>query len=201
MLVAQGVSEADDLVVLGLARGGLPVAAEVADAVSAPLDVLVVRKLGVPYQPEYGFGAIAENETLIVDEETVALSGLDVRTIERVRDHESGEVSRRAKAYRAGRPLIDLHGKDVVIVDDGLATGVTMRAAVAFVKAHDAARVTVAVPVAAPESIEELQADADVVCLLAPSDFGAVGYWYRDFRPPKDDEIRSLLTSHSSAGA
>jgi len=186
------------VIVLGLARGGVPVAAEVARSLRAPLDVLVVRKLGVPSQPELGFGAIAENDATVIDEETVTACALAPAAIERVRDHERRELSRRARMYRGDRPLAGVRDKNVVLVDDGLATGVTMRAAVALVTIRGAARVTVAVPVGAPDSLRRLQKEADVVCLHAPYDFSAVGLWYEDFEAPTDDEIRALLRGRAA---
>jgi len=182
------------VVVLGLARGGLPVAAEVARALSAPLDVCVVRKLGAPTQPEFAFGAIAENEATFIDDATVAALALTDDAVARVRQHEAQELLSRARRYRGERPLVDVREKHVVLVDDGLATGATMRAAVRLVKQRGATSVTVAVPVAAPESVRLLQTEADVVCVQAPPDFGAVGYWYADFRPPTDDEVTTLLS-------
>jgi predicted phosphoribosyltransferase len=181
-------------VVLGLARGGLPVAAEVAHAIGAQLDVCVVRKLGAPVQPEFAFGAIAENEATFIDATTVAALGLSDDAIARVRQAETRELVTRARRYRGDRPLVDVRERNVVLVDDGLATGATMRAAVRLVKQRGATSVTVAVPVGAPESVRILQNEADVVCLHAPPDFGAVGYWYADFRPPSDDEISELLS-------
>lgn len=184
---------AGDHVVLGLARGGMPVAAEVAAALQAQLDVCVVRKLGVPAQPEFAFGAIAENEATFVDETTVAALHLSARTIETVVRREAAELLRRVRRYRGDRPLLDVRDRHVVLVDDGLATGATMRAAIRLVRQHGAAHVTVAVPVGAPETVEELAKQADVVCLHAPADFVAVGSWYVDFASPTDDEVRALL--------
>ena len=181
------------VVVLGLARGGLPVAAEVAVALEAPLDVLVVRKLGAPAQPEFAFGAIAENETTFVNAATVDALGLRAGDIDRVLRHERAETTRRILSYRGNRPLIGVQGKHVVLVDDGLATGATMRAAVLLARQRGAATITIAVPVGAPETVDELRSEADVVCLRAPKEFGAVGYWYADFGPPSDEEIRTLL--------
>jgi predicted phosphoribosyltransferase len=186
----------DDVVVLGLARGGMPVAAEVARALAAPLDVCVVRKLGAPSQREFAFGAIAEDDggfVEFVDVETVRALGLDESDVEKVRRVEADELARRARAYRGGRPLLDVRNRHVVLVDDGLATGATMRAAIRLMRHRGAAAVTVAVPVGAPQTVAELRADADVVCALAPAEFFAVGYFYDDFNPPTEDEIRALL--------
>jgi len=180
-------------VVLGLARGGLPVAAEVAAAIEAPLDVLVVRKLGAPSQPEFAFGAIAENEATFVNAATVDALGLAPGDIDRVLQRERAETTRRILSYRGNRPLAGVRGRHVVLVDDGLATGATMRAAVLFAQERGAATITVAVPVGAPETVDELRSEVHVVCLRTPEDFGSVGYWYADFDPPSDDEIRALL--------
>jgi predicted phosphoribosyltransferase len=179
--------------VLGLARGGVPVAAEVASALRAPLDVCVVRKLGVPAQPEFAFGAIAENEATFVDEATVAALHLSPRTIDAVVRRAAAELAQRVRRYRGDRPLVDVRDCHVVLVDDGLATGATMRAAIRLVRQRGAASVTVAVPVGAPESVEELTKEADVVCVNTPADFVAVGAWYADFTAPTDDEVRALL--------
>lgn len=190
-LKAQGNEEL--VVVLGLARGGVPVAAEVAARLHAPLDVLVVRKLGAPSQPEFAFGALAEQGMTVIDPEAVALLHLQPDDVEAIRLRETDELQRRVRRYRGDRPLADMHAKHAVLIDDGLATGATMRAAVQLAKNNGAAVVTVAVPVAAPESITALTKQADVVCVYAPANFGAVGAWYRDFQPPTDDEIRALL--------
>jgi predicted phosphoribosyltransferase len=185
-----------DVVVLGLARGGVPVAAEVARAINAPLDVCVVRKLGDPAQPEFAFGAIAEDEggfVEFIDDATARELRLDESDVDRVRQTEAAELARRARAYRGGRPMIDVRTKHVVLVDDGLATGATMRAAIRLVKRRGAASITVAVPVGAPDTAAGLSAEAEVVCALAPDGFFAVGPFYDDFNSPTDDEIRSAV--------
>ncbi|MGH8889604.1 MAG: phosphoribosyltransferase [Acidothermaceae bacterium] len=181
------------VVVLGLARGGVPVAVEVAARLTAPVDVLVVRKLGAPTQPEFAFGAIAEGGVTFIDAATVAALNLLPDDVAQVKFNESLELKDRVRKYRADRPLLDVREKHVVLVDDGLATGATMQAAIRLAEDNDAAAITVAIPVAAPEAIALLQAKADVVWLRAPSDFGAVGYFYKDFNSPTDDEIRALL--------
>jgi predicted phosphoribosyltransferase len=186
-----------DVVVIGLARGGVPVAAEVARALSAPLDVCVVRKLGAPSQPEFAFGAIAEDVDGIVehiDVETVRGLGLHASDVEKVRRAAAAELATRAQRYRGDRPFLDVQGKHVVLVDDGLATGATMRAAIRSTRRRGAATVTVAVPVGAPDTVAELRADVDVVCAITPAEFFAVGYHYDDFSPPTDDEVRALLS-------
>jgi predicted phosphoribosyltransferase len=149
--------------------------------------------LGVPAQPEFAFGAIAENEATYVDEATVAALALSPRTIDVVVRRAAVELADRVRRYRADRPLLDVRDRDVVLVDDGLATGATMRAAIRLVRQRGAASITVAVPVGAPESVESLRTEAHVVCLHAPADFVAVGAWYADFTAPTDDEVCSLL--------
>jgi predicted phosphoribosyltransferase len=184
----------DDVVVLALPRGGVPVAAEVARALHAPLDVFLVRKLGVPGHEELAMGAIASGGVRVVNDEVVRSLGLDARTIDAVARHEEAELERRARAYRGGRPPPDVRGKTVILVDDGLATGATMRAAVEAVRAGHPAAVVVAVPVGAPGTCAALGEVADrVVCLVAAEGFGAVGAFYRDFTQTTDDEVRALL--------
>lgn len=197
LLLARLQEHHDDVVVIGLARGGVPVAAEVARALNAPLDVCVVRKLGAPGQPEFAFGAIAEDDGGIVeflDDATVRELRLRASDVDRVRRVAVSELSRRAHAYRTDRAPLDLRDKHVVLVDDGLATGATMRAAIRAVRHRGAAAVTVAVPVGPPDTVASLRADADVVCPIAPANFFAVGYYYDDFSAPTDVEIRALLS-------
>lgn len=186
-----------DAVVLGLPRGGVVVAAEVAAALGCALDVVVVRKLGLPWQPELAMGAIAAaGETVETVRTEVVLAGAQVQpaTFEEVRDQELAELRRREAAYRDGRPPADLRGRDVVLVDDGLATGATMRAAVAAVRRQEPARVLVAVPVGAPRACADLAGEVDdLVCLSAPAGFRAVGQAYRNFAPTGDDEVRAAL--------
>ena len=184
----------DDLVVLGLARGGVPVAAEVAARLHAPLDAFLVRKLGAPGNPELAMGAIATGGVRVLND--VVVDGLRVGwdEIEATAAREAEELERRESVYREGRPPPDLAGKTVILVDDGLATGSSMRVAVAAVARQSPARVVVAVPVGARPTCDELAAIADeVVCPLTPSSFFAVGEWYDNFTPPTDDEIRKLL--------
>ncbi|MEU0134746.1 phosphoribosyltransferase family protein [Streptomyces sp. NPDC006296] len=190
-----------DPVVLGLPRGGVPVAYEVARDLGAPLDVIVVRKLGVPYHPELGFGAVGEDGVRVVSEEIVRRAGVGERDLAAVERAEEAELVRRAHAYREGRPRLPLEGRAVIVVDDGVATGATARAACRVVRAQGAAYVVLAVPVASPDAATELRRDADeVVCLSTPSLFSAVGEWYRDFSQTSDAEVISLLT-RASAGA
>jgi len=188
-----------DPVVLGLPRGGVPVAYEVAQALGAPLDVIVVRKLGVPYHPELGFGAIGEGGVRIISEEIVRRTGVGEKDLVAVERAEAAELVRRAHAYREGRPRLPLEGRAVVVVDDGVATGATARAACQVVRAQGAAYVVLAVPVAPPDAAARLREDADeVVCLSAPVLFSAVGEWYRDFSQTSDEEVVALLARASA---
>ncbi|MFE9723584.1 phosphoribosyltransferase family protein [Streptomyces sp. NPDC005794] len=190
--------ERRDPVVLGLPRGGVPVAYEVAQALGAPLDVIVVRKLGVPYHPELGFGAIGEGGVRVISDEIVRHAGLREKDLASVERAEAAELGRRARAYREGRPRLPLKGRAVVVVDDGIATGATARAACQVVRAQGAAHVVLAVPVASPDVAARLGEDVDeVVCLSTPHLFSAVGEWYRDFSQTSDDEVVSLLARAS----
>ena len=189
-----GYAGRDDVVVLGLPRGGVPVAAEVAAALGAPLDVLVVRKVGVPGHEELAMGAVASGGVLVLDEALIQMLRIARAAIEDVVQRELVELERREAAYRGERGPPELAGTTVVLVDDGLATGSTMRAAVRTVRGRDPARIVVAVPVAAAETCRELEREADeVVCAATPRSFRAVGLWYDDFRPTSDDEVRGLL--------
>uniref|UniRef100_A0AAU3H194 Phosphoribosyltransferase n=1 Tax=Streptomyces sp. NBC_01401 TaxID=2903854 RepID=A0AAU3H194_9ACTN len=186
--------ERRDPVVLGLPRGGVPVAYEVAQALGAPLDVIVVRKLGVPYHPELGFGAIGEDGARVISDEIVRRTGVSDEGLASVERAEEAELLRRAGTYREGRPRLPLAGRTVVVVDDGVATGATARAACQVVRAQGAAHVVLAVPVASPDVAARLREDVDeVVCLSTPQLFSAVGEWYRDFSQTSDDEVVSLL--------
>ena len=183
-----------DVVVLGLPRGGVPVAAEVAAVLGAPLDVLVVRKLGVPGQEELAMGAIASGGARIVNRTVVDGLGIAPADIERVAAAEGAELARREAAYRGERPAAEIAGKAAIVVDDGLATGSTMRAAVAALRAQRPSRLVVAVPVGAALTCRELGAKADeVVCAKTPRLFRAVGEWYEDFSATSEDEVRRLL--------
>jgi putative phosphoribosyl transferase len=182
------------VIVLGLPRGGVPVAYEVARALNAPLDVFLVRKLGVPGHEELAMGAIASGGIRVVNEEVVSALRISDAEIERVALREQAELERRERLYRNGRPAPDLARKTVILVDDGLATGSTMRAAIAAVRRHEPARIVVAVPVGAASTCEEIRAEADeAVCVIEPERFYAVGMWYEDFTQTTDDEIRDLL--------
>jgi predicted phosphoribosyltransferase len=185
-----------DVVVLGLPRGGVAVAAEVARSLGAPLDVFCVRKLGVPGDPELAMGAIATGGIVVVNEAVVAEAGVPSSMLADVTAAERAELERREHAYRGERPAVPLAGRTVLVVDDGLATGASMRAAVRAVRAAGPASVVVAVPVAAAETCRSLEAEADeVVCALAPEGFRTVGGWYEDFSTTSDDEVRRCLTS------
>lgn len=182
------------VVVLGLPRGGVVVAEPVADALAAPLDVLVARKLGVPWQPELGMGAVAEGGVVALNPQVIRHAGVSTEEIEAIRRREEAEVDRRARRYRSDRPREPLAGRTAVIVDDGLATGYTARAAIQAARAAGAARVVLAVPVGAPSTVAELETLADeVVCPLVPSNLMAVGQWYDDFRQVEDDEVVAVL--------
>jgi predicted phosphoribosyltransferase len=189
----------DDVVVLGLPRGGVPVAAEVARALGAPLDVFLVRKLGVPGREELAFGAIALGGARVLNRDVVATLGIDDETIEAVAQREQAELERRAQAYRGSTEPPGVRGRTVILVDDGLATGASMRAAVEAVHALGPERVVVAVPAAARETCSELARHVDkIVCLMTPEPFFAVGMWYRDFTETSDDDVRAALAAARS---
>lgn len=184
----------EDVVVLGLPRGGVPVAFEVATELGAPLDVIVVRKLGVPFQPEFGFGAIGEGGVRIINDEVVQLAGLSEREIAAVEARERAELARRVQRFRGDRPPVPLAGRTVVVVDDGIATGSTARAACQVAKAQGAKRVVLAVPVGPAETIASLRRDADeVVCLHTPEMFFAIGEYYAEFAQTRECEVTDLL--------
>jgi putative phosphoribosyl transferase len=186
-------------VVLGLPRGGVPVAFEVAQALASPLDVLVVRKLGVPFHPELAFGAIGEDDAQVLNTQLVQRLGLSKDTIAEVARHERAELIRRVEFYRGDRAALALIGRTVVIVDDGLATGATARVAVEVARARGAKRIIVAVPVSPREAVAELRTLADeVISLHVPTQFEAVGEWYEDFNQTTDDEVTSLLRKSSN---
>jgi len=190
----QGYAGRDDVVVLALPRGGVPVGYEVAKALGAPLDVFAVRKLGVPGREELAMGAIASGGLLVLDRHLISSLGISNSEIQRAVAAELRELDRREAAYRGGRGPPELTGKTVILVDDGLATGATMRAAALAVRERRPARVVVAVPVAAAQTCDEFRDDVDeIVCAVTPSPFHAVGVWYEDFSQTSDEEVRELL--------
>lgn len=194
MLAARLATERlNDPVVLGLPRGGVPVAAEVAAALDAPLDVLVVRKLGVPGQPEVAMGAVGEGGAIVRNDEVIALARVTADAFAAAEARERAEVEQRVRRFRGGSAAVDLHGRTAVVVDDGVATGATARAACAIARARGAAQVVLAVPVAAPDVLEQFAEADDVVCLSAPQGFMAVGMHYLDFRQTDDSEVMALL--------
>lgn len=189
-----GYAGRPDVQVLALPRGGVPVAFEVATRLGAPLDIFLVRKLGVPGHPELAMGAIAENGARVLNPDIVGYLGISDTMIDQVADAEQQEMQRRERAYRDGRAAPDIGGKIVLLVDDGLATGATMKAAVQGLRQQQPARLVVAVPVGAPETCEELTHLADeVICALTPDDFQAVGLWYAQFNQTTDEEVVRLL--------
>jgi putative phosphoribosyl transferase len=184
----------DGLVVLGLPRGGVPVAFEVARELGVPLDIIVVRKLGVPFQPELAMGAIGEGGVRILNDRVVKLTGVTAAEIDDVQTREEAELERRAGRFRGTRPRVPLAGRTALIVDDGIATGSTVRAACKVARAQGAGRVIVATPVAPPDTVASLQDDADeVIALYEPEQFFAIGEFYEDFAQTPDDEVVRLL--------
>ena len=189
-----------DVLVLGLPRGGVPVAWEVARRLGAALDVFVVRKLGFPGHEELAMGAIASGGVRVLNPEVVAY-GVTRDEIERLAEREQRELERRERLFRGDRPPVRVVDRTVILVDDGLATGSTMRAAVRALRQQGAARIIVAVPVAAPSTCAEMEDEADeVVCAATPEPFHAVGLWYEDFRQTTDDEVRELLDTARQSG-
>jgi putative phosphoribosyl transferase len=185
-----------DPLVLGLPRGGVPVAAEVARALDAPLDVLVSRKVGAPHHPEFGIGAVAEGGARVADWPIIRQLGLSDADFDRLATEEEAEVDRRVERYRGGRPLPPLDGRTVVVVDDGLATGVTAEAALRSVRGRRAGRLVLAVPVGAADTADRLADVADdVLCINRPPDFQAVGRWYERFDQTTDDEVVDCLAT------
>src|SRR3981189_1957928 len=189
------------LLVLALPRGGVPVAYEVARALGAPLDVFVVRKLGVPGYEELAMGAVATGGVRVLNDETVKTFGTPDAVIEAVAACAFKELTPRERLYRGGGPPPDVRGKTVILVDDGLATGATMAAAVTALRKLQPARIVVAVPTASPEACEQMRAIADeVVCAITPEPFRAVGRWYEDFSQNTDEDVRDLLARHGEPG-
>lgn len=183
-----------DVLVLGLPRGGVPVAFEVATALNAPLDICIVRKLGVPGHEELAMGAIAMGGVMVLNEEVVKGLKIARPILERVAAREKLELARRDRLYRGDRPLPELHGRTVILVDDGIATGSTLKAAIAIVRQQQPKSIVVAVPVAPQSTCSQLKGQVDeVVCLMMPEPLRAIGLWYDDFLPTTDAEVKDLL--------
>jgi putative phosphoribosyl transferase len=190
----------DDVIVLALPRGGVPVAYEVASALGAPMDVFLVRKLGTPGHRELAMGAIASGGVRVLNDDVVRWYGIPEAAIERVAREEEQELQRRERAYRDDLPAPDLANRTVILIDDGLATGSTMRAAAQAMRLHHPSRVVIAVPVGAPQTCTELAAVADeVICARMPEPFSAVGQWYLNFNQTDDEEVRDLLQKSTHA--
>lgn len=186
-------------VVLALPRGGVPVAAEVATRLDAPLDLILVRKIGVPIQPELAMGAVADGgtPTVVRNEEVIRMAGVDKESFKRVQDRELQEIERRRRNYLGDRPRLDVAGRVVIVVDDGVATGATTRAALRSVANQTPSALVLAIPVAPPDVASTLRREVDeLVCLETPEDFYAIGTYYDDFRQVSDDDVRRLLAEH-----
>lgn len=184
----------DDVLVLALPRGGVPVAFEVAEVLDAPLDVFLVRKLGLPGHEEFAMGAIATGGTRVLDRTVIADANVSPEELDEITARERRELERREREYRGARPPPDVEAKIAILVDDGLATGSTMRAAIAALRTGRPRRIVVAVPTAAAETCDELRDEVDeIVCATTPEPFFAVGIWYEDFSQTTDDEVRMLL--------
>jgi len=189
----------NDVVVLALPRGGVPVGFEVAKALNAPLDIFVVRKLGLPGQEELAMGAIASGGIRVLNRDLIRALGIPEEVVDRITQEGQRELERREREYREGRPPIDVRGKTVILVDDGLATGSSMRVAAFALRQKQPAQIIVAVPVAASDSCAELESVADkVVCAVTPEPFWGVGQWYEDFSQTSDEEVRDLLRRAAS---
>ena len=186
-------------IVLALPRGGVPVAAKVAEALHAPLDLLLVRKIGVPFQPELAMGAVVDGASPLTvrNEEVISLAGISEREFSAVRDQQLSEIERRRKMYVGDRPHPELAAHTVIVVDDGIATGATTRAALEAVRLRKPSKLVLAVPVAPTDTLKKLAGEADeIVCLEDYEEFGAIGFFYSDFRQVSDDEVIELLASH-----
>lgn len=188
-------ADREDVIVLALPRGGVPVAYEVIQAIHTSLDLMLVRKLGTPGHEELAMGAIATGGARVLNEDVIHSLSINEETINEVVKREQQELVRRQRAYRGNRPLPDLEGQCVILVDDGVATGATIRAAIAALRQQRPARIVVAVPIAPADTVEQLRRDADeVICLDAPEPFVAISRWYRDFPQISDDDVRELLS-------
>lgn len=189
-----------DVLVLALPRGGVPVAAEVASALHAPLDLMIVRKLGVPGQEELAMGAVASTGARVLNTEVIAALGITSAQVEWEVHQELAEIERRQKVYRGDRPYPSLTGRRIILIDDGIATGATVRVAIDAARGRGASSVSVAVPVAAADSLAQVAREADqVVCLFTPRPFVAIGQWYEDFAQVTDDEVTRILACHWSS--
>jgi len=185
-----------DVVLFALPRGGAPVAAPIAEALNAPIDLVLVRKIGVPFQPELAMGAVADGgrPVTVRNDDVIAAAGVDEDAFESIRARELAEIERRRRRYLGARPRAEAEGRVAIVVDDGVATGATTRAALRAVRARHPRRLVLAVPVASPDSLESLRAEADeTICLETPPSFGAIGYFYRDFRQIDDAEVIAIL--------
>lgn len=181
-------------IVLALPRGGVAVAYEIARSLNVPLDILIVRKIGAPDNPEYGLGALVEDGTRVIDERRVRAAGYSLHDIEPTIQRELSEIRRRAETYRAGKPMVDVRDRTVILVDDGVATGGTLRAAIRAVRARRPLRIVVALGVAPRDTYRQLEREADeVIALIVPELFFAVGEWYQQFGQVDDDEVQRLL--------
>ncbi|MGZ8238636.1 MAG: phosphoribosyltransferase [Methylobacter sp.] len=189
-----------DVLILALPRGGVPVAFEVAQALNAPLDIFVVRKLGLPGHEELAMGALASGNVRVLNDDVVNRMHISEKVINAVAAQEQRELERRERLYRNDRPPFSVQGRTVILIDDGLATGSTMRAAVSALRRQNPAALVVAVPVAAPETCEEFKREVDeIICAYTPEPFYAVGLWYEDFSQTGDDEVRDLLARAAQA--
>jgi putative phosphoribosyl transferase len=191
-----------DVIVLGLPRGGVPLAAEVSKKLQVSMDICLVRKLGVPWNPELAFGAIAMGGVLVLNENVLRTADVQDEDIEAIAQEEKEEIERRNKLFRGNRPVPELENKIVIIVDDGLATGATMKAAVKAIKAMRARKIVVAVPVSSKQALEEIRTQVDeVICLNAPEMFHAVSQWYEDFPQVSDQEVQDILNEYPGSMA
>lgn len=202
-LAEQLTSLADEqVVVVALPRGGVPVAHEIAAALEAPLEILAVRKLGAPHNPEYGIGAVAEDGTCVIDAEAVGVLGISNGELDATIASESAELMRRVATYRGGRAPLDLEGRTVVVVDDGVATGLTDTAALRAVRHMKPRRIVLAVPVCSPDALRRLRAEADdIVCLRVPRLLRSISQWYDDFSQVSDEEVLRDLQPRADAAA
>jgi len=201
-LLAQKLREyanRDDVVMLALPRGGVPVAYEVANTLNVPLDIFLVRKLGLPGNEELAMGAIASGGVRVLNEEVVRALNIPDEIVDEVAEKEERELERREREYRGGRPPVDVRGRTAILIDDGLATGSSMRAAALALRINQPAQIVVAVPVGAPSTCAEFESEVDkVVCAVTPEPFWGVGQWYRDFSQTSDEEVRDLLRRAAS---